>query len=82
MGYYLWILCAESLYMFKLLLHFYYVLFTFCFDCVLFSKIESFVLGLSFDFFVFYLVLKNLKVAFKRIFYSVLIWVYSGLSTM
>ena len=30
----------------------------FCFGCVLFSKTESFRLGLCFDFFVFYFILK------------------------
>ena len=37
----------------------------FCFGCVLFSKIESFGLGLSFDFFVFYFVLVKLESGFQ-----------------
>ena len=36
----------------------------FCFGCVLFSKIASFVLGVSFDFFVFYFVLIKLESGF------------------
>ena len=54
---FLWSLCAESLFVLNLLFHFLNLFFSFfCFDCVLFSKIESFGLGLTFEFFVFHLI--------------------------
>ena len=40
--------------------------FLFCFGCVLLPKIESFVLGLTFDFFVFYFVLIKLERGFQK----------------
>ena len=46
--------CAESLFAFNFFFSFFNLFSPFCFGCVLFSKIKSFDLGLSFDFFVFY----------------------------
>ena len=56
----------------------------FCSLIFVFSlKIKLFVLGLSFDFLVFFVLLyPDLKVVFKRIFYPVLSWCFSGLGTV
>ena len=59
-----------STFLFVLITYF----FSFCFDCVLFSKIVSFGLVLSFDFFVFYLILVRLESGLKRIIHLALIW--------
>ena len=45
----------------------------FCFCCVLFSKVEPFGLGSSFNFFVSLIVVK-LESGFQKIIYPVLIW--------
>ena len=64
-GIFLWSLCAETIFVF------YFVFITcfslFCFDCVLFSKMESFGLGLSFNFFVFYWILVKLESDFVKL---------------
>ena len=71
-GFYFSPLSAESLYTFNLLLQFHYVFFFFFlrvflyFGCFFFSKEESFVLGLSFAFFVFYLVSVNFESGFQK----------------
>ena len=64
-------LCRVSLYV-QLFVTFSFRVLLFFVLVVFFSKVESFVLGLSFDFFV----------VFKRIIYPVLIWVQSGLGTV
>ena len=61
-----WSLCAESLDMFNFFYHFYYVFSLLCFGCVLFSKLELFVLGLSFDFFVFSHFQKKIEGGFRK----------------
>ena len=58
----------------NLLFRYFYLFFSFCSGCVLFSKIESFGLVLSFDFFCFVRLWLDLKVVFKRIIHPVLIW--------
>ena len=61
MGIILKSLCAGSLFVFNLLFRFLTVFSLFCFDCVLFSKFESFDLVLTFDFFVFYSIVVRLE---------------------
>ena len=59
-------LCAESLYKINFFLLFHYVFFSFLFRLCPFLKSRSFVLGLSFDFFVFYSGLIKLESGFQK----------------
>ena len=56
---------AESLFVFNLLFQFYQVVFLFCFGCVFFSKVESFVWACVSTFLAFHLVLK--KTSYKKV---------------
>ena len=59
-------LFCRVLFMLNLLCLFYYWFFPFFFGCVLFSKIKLFGLGLSFDFFVFYLFVVRLESSLQK----------------
>ena len=63
--YFYGLLCRVSLYI-QPCVTFSFLVFLLFFGCVLFSKIESFVLGLSFDFLLFYLVLMKLECGFQK----------------
>ena len=66
--------------MFNLLFRFITCFSLFCFGCVLFSKIESFGLVLSFDFFTFYSVVVRLESGLQKNSLSSFIWFgYRGL---
>ena len=71
-------LCRVSFCVQPFVSFFVHLFFSFCLGFVLFSKIESFVLDLSFHFFVFYLIAVKVEVGLQKnnlyFFNLVLIW--------
>ena len=81
-GYYFEVsLCRISFCVQPFCLVFFTCFFSFSSGCVFFSKTESFVLVLSFDFFVFYSIVVRLENGLQNVIYPVLIWFWSGLGT-